>query len=78
MATTAKVIKNEQVVKNDQRRTQRNASHWGWAPGSLALVAASLDEIRSGTVYLSVSLLNETIQVGPTIGTIQVLKRRPQ
>jgi hypothetical protein len=57
MGTTAKVI------KNDERRSQRNALHWGWAPGSLALVAAGLDEIRSGTVYLSVPPLNDIIQV---------------
>jgi hypothetical protein len=39
-------------------------SHCGCAPGSLFLAVAGLDEIFSGTVYLSVPLLNDIIQIG--------------
>jgi hypothetical protein len=53
-------------------------SHCGCAPSSLSLAVADLDEIYSGTVYLSVPLLNDIIQVGAggilTTGTIQVSK----
>jgi len=53
-------------------------SHCGCASGSPLLAAADLNEICSGTVYLSVPLLNDIIQVGAgrmlTTGTIQVSK----
>jgi hypothetical protein len=73
MATTAKGI------ENDERHSQRNALHGGCAaPGSLSLAVADFDEIYSGTVYLSVPLLNDIIQVGAggilRTGTIQVSK----
>ena len=34
------------------------------APASLAIVSADLDEMDSGTIYLSVPLLDDVIQVG--------------
>jgi hypothetical protein len=56
------------VVENDERHSQR----------SLALAVADLDEISDGTVYLSVPLLNDIIQVGAggdlATGRIQVSK----
>jgi hypothetical protein len=53
-------------------------SRCGCAPGSLLLTVADLDEIYSGTVYLSVPLSNDVIQVGAggilTTGRIEVSK----
>jgi len=81
MATTADIIGYECRRRkcDDGRRGARIAgSPCGCAPGSLLLAAADLDEIYSGTVYLSVPLLNDIIQVGAgghlATGTIQVSK----
>jgi hypothetical protein len=53
-------------------------SHCGCASGPLLLAVADLNEICSGTVYLSVPLLNDIILLGAggklTTGTIQVSK----
>jgi len=63
---------------DDDRGGVRIAGSHGCAPGPLPLAAADLDEIYSGTVYLSVPLLNDIIQVGAggnlATGTIQVSK----
>jgi hypothetical protein len=62
----------------DRAGVRTAGSHCGCAPGSLLLAVADLDEIYSGTVYLSVPLLNDIIQVGAggklATGTIQVSK----
>ncbi len=52
--------------------------HRGLLPGSLAFAVPDLDELNSGTVHLSVPLLDDVIQVGvggnPMTGKIQVSK----
>jgi hypothetical protein len=74
MATTADVVGYDWRLRRDGTA----GSHCGCAPGSLLLAVADLDEIYSGTVYLSVPLLNDIIQVGAggklATGTIQVSK----
>lgn len=49
-----------------------------FAPASMAVVSADLDEIDSGTIYLRVPLLDDVIQVGiggdVATATIQVTK----
>jgi hypothetical protein len=71
MASTTEVIGYDWPVPHD-------GSRCGCAPGSLPLAVADLDEICSGTVYLSVPLVNDIIQVGAggrlATGTIQVSK----
>jgi hypothetical protein len=63
---------------DDRGGTRIAGSHCGCAPVSLPLAVADLGEICSGTVYLSVPLLNDIIQVGAggklATGTIQVSK----
>lgn len=75
MSTTAHVVESERVATNDPQRSRR---HRWCAPGSHALAVADLDEIDSGTVYLSVPLVNDVILVGAggdlSTDTIQVSK----
>jgi hypothetical protein len=93
MATTADVVGYDWRLRRDGRLGRPRdcrprecdragvgnaGSQCGCAPGSLLLTVADLDEICSGTVYLSVPLLNDIIQVGAggilTTGTIEVSK----
>lgn len=76
MTTTAHVIETQRAATNNQQRSRRHPS--SCAPGSHGLAAADLDEMDSGTVYLSVPLVNDVIVVGAggdlSTGTIQVSK----
>lgn len=82
MATTAEVVRYDTAdcreCDDDRGGVRVAGSHCGSAPDSLLVAAADLDEMSSGTVYLSVPLLNDIIQVGAggnlTTGTIQVSK----